>query len=131
MSMETDLRDKILGNAAVAALIGTRMYPESAAYGTALPCLVMQRISTHHTHSHSGISGYAVARMQITALAETPEGRIALGEAVRLAIDAFVGTQGSFYFAIYLADTRDDYLDDVPVYRRQLDFEVQYNEPDV
>lgn len=94
MVIEEALQAHLTDDADVAALVGTRVYPLRAEQGAARPYLVYQRISTPRVRSHSGPSGLAYPRFQITAVADSYSAARSLANAVREALDGYSGDMG-------------------------------------
>ncbi len=102
----------LAGNAGVKALAGSRIYPLVAPPDVTLPAIAYQRISGPRVHSHSGSSGLASPRFQFTALASTYSGAKALVNAMRQALDCYVGiVLGVQIHAIVLENEVDGYND--------------------
>lgn len=91
MSIETGLYSKLAGTAGVAALVGTRIYPQVVPQEQDLPALAYQRISGAPRYTHSGDAGLTRARFQITCLAATYAGVKALAAVVRAALTGATG----------------------------------------
>jgi len=94
MVIEEALYSHLAADGGVSALVGNRIYPIEAPQQAALPYLVYQRVSGPRVRSHSGPSGLASPRFQITGAAETYPSLRALMNAVRVALDGFRGTMG-------------------------------------
>jgi hypothetical protein len=125
--MESDLRALIIGDSAVNAMVGDRVYPLLLPQQPTLPAIAYQRISSSHVHSHSGVSGYCTARVQFACYAQSFAEAASLGDKLRAAIDAWAGVQGATSFAgILLLDERDAFEEEALSFRKDLDFEVQY-----
>lgn len=96
MNIEEQLNYYLAGNTSIAALVADRIYPLVAPQEAALPYLVYQRISTVRERSHSGPSGLAHPRFQITAAAEEYSTLRDLANAVRGALDGSALAQAVF-----------------------------------
>jgi hypothetical protein len=79
-------RTKLVGTAAVAALLGTRIYPDHLPQSTTLPAAVYYGISGTDEPRLSGLAGFATERIQIDAYAETRLAANALALAIRDAL---------------------------------------------
>ena len=64
-------RTKLIGTAAVAAILGTRIYPDHLPQGATLPAAVYHVVSGTDEVDLAGMSGVAHARIQIDAYAKT------------------------------------------------------------
>ena len=79
-------------NGATAA--DNRIFPMTAPEGQASPKVIYQEIGTGSVYSARGGVGLADARVQITALASTPDAAAALLERIRVLLHGFVGAAG-------------------------------------
>jgi len=64
-------RTKLIGTAAVAAILGTRIYPDYLPQGATLPAAVYHVVSGSDEVDLAGMSGVAHSRVQIDAYATT------------------------------------------------------------
>jgi hypothetical protein len=71
MSVEVAIIDYLLAGSAVAAIIGTRIFPLTRPQGSALPALTVTRISGAPVYASDGEAGLLDARLQIDSYAET------------------------------------------------------------
>ena len=76
-------------DAAVAALVGARVYPQHRPQGTALPALVYRRIAGQSGKAFDGPDGMTEARVEVEALAATYGEAKGLSEAFREAFARF------------------------------------------
>lgn len=95
MTIRNALRQELVDNAAVTALVGSKVRPGIADTDDALPYLVYSKDRNDHTRHQTASSGRALARFTITATDTTAEKADALYDVVRLALDTFTGTLGS------------------------------------
>lgn len=116
----------------VSALVGTRVYPLVAPQDADLPLLVYQRISTPRVRSHSGPSGLAYPRFQITARATSVSQLRDLANKVRIALDGFKGVMGGGsgvnVGASFQENERDVYGETTKEYSVQMDFTIWHRE---
>jgi Protein of unknown function (DUF3168) len=121
------------GNAGVAALVGTRIYPMIRARGDVLPALVYSVISASPIATLNN-SGYADDIFSVSCDAVTYAGAQTLADAVALALDNFKYTEATpsavapFIYACRL-DSRAETIDNSgeragATYRVTLDFYV-------
>lgn len=92
MSAANDLRTYLLANTAVAAAIGTRMYPDALEQGAALPAAVYQVISRTHVQHLQGITTAGTVRVQIDCYAATRLAADAVAEAIVAALRLLAAT---------------------------------------
>ncbi|HEV2378716.1 MAG TPA: DUF3168 domain-containing protein [Terriglobia bacterium] len=133
MSVETGLVRILTTNSGVSALVATRIYPVLAVEGTPFPCLVYQRISTaRDANSMDNAAELPRARFQFSCLASNFTDAVALEVAVRTALAGFTGlADDTTIQAALVVDTRDTFeydLSTTGAYRRDLDFEIYYQE---
>lgn len=84
-------RTKLVGTAAVAAILGTRIYPDHLPQSTTLPAAVYYGISGTDEPQLSGLAGFATERIQIDAYASTRSAANALALAIRDALTSSWG----------------------------------------
>lgn len=126
---EKAIIDILLADAAVTALVGTRVYFATAPQAPVLPYIVMYRISAPRVHSLEGPSGLAAARIQIDMYAKSGASARAVGEAVRVALDCFRDEQSGVNLqCVLLLDEMDGYSEDPELRYVTHDYRVWYNE---
>jgi len=129
MAIEENLYSYLTNDAAIAALVGTRVYPLTAEQGASLPLLVYQRVSTPREVSQSGSSGLAHPRFQISCLAASYGDAVALANAVVAALNGYKGTFGAGSIQASFVDTELDVYDfDTNRYRRIVDVIIWHAE---
>lgn len=94
MTIETELRAYTLAGAEVAALVGTRMYPQHLPQNPTLPALVYQRIDTRRLHDMDGPDQLPRPRIQIAAWASSAATAWETVDAVRRRLDGYRGAMG-------------------------------------
>jgi len=116
-------------NVAVAALVTTRVFFADSPQSPALPFVLMTRIGTQYVHSLNSNAGLCNARIQLDCYSKTQKEARSVGQAVRLALDIFRGTDSGVNIqAVLLLDTMDAY-DETPELRRVTqDYHVWYND---
>lgn len=95
MSVEGAFASHLKADAAVAALVGSRIYRVVAPPKSAVPYIVMQRITADHKRHMAAAVGLAAAGIQLTCWDYVPQGAYETAEAVREATDHFRGTMGN------------------------------------
>lgn len=98
--VEKTLRARLLSQAPVTTLVGTRIYPNGLPQDPVLPAVTYRRISGQHIHSHSGVSNLINARIQFNCYAAEMTGTgygvaKSLAKAVRNALDSYVGADAN------------------------------------
>lgn len=111
-TVEEALRSKLVGTAAVTALVGQRVYPLVLPDGQALPAVVYQRVTTARGASHTATVGRGLvnATMQFACIGLTYGSARAVATAVRQALEWLRETiSGVDVDAIHFGDEEDGY----------------------
>lgn len=114
MSVETTLYDAIVGDATLAALIGTRCYPVKLPDNVVFPALAYSVIS----QSPLGSGGCAMARVQVDCHAATYAAVKTLRDGL---VALAMATSGWWY-----SGGPDAYLDVSGHYQQPIDFMIPY-----
>ncbi len=131
--IEKSLRGALLGNATVAALVGTRIYPMILPQARVWPgpSLTFQRISTTSPVALTGETGPERMRVQIDSWDDSWTGVRALAIAVKNALQGFAGALGGGeeLFGVFMDSQRDFFESEVGpsgegMYRVSQDFFV-------
>jgi len=116
-------------DAGVIALVGSRIYPQVIPQDVALPAMAYQRISGPRDHTHSGPSGLARARVQITCSASSYSQAKGVAAAVRESVDGFKGTMLDVTVgAAFVEDEIDGYGTSQETFTVRLDVNAWYQE---
>jgi len=118
MTIEISLFDVLSGDAAIAALVGTRIFPGLMPAATTMPAIVWQRIAGHDESALSGHSGLENARVQVSVWAKTRLAARTLAGLTKLAL-----VNDATLRATVLMDM-DDYDPDSKDYRVTVDFSI-------
>lgn len=131
----SDFRAVVLGDATIAALVGTRMYPSLLPQNPTLPALTYQQVSGVREVILDGPVDLVPFRIQVDCYAWTTLERDALAKAVRLKLHGFSGDVGGSppTWRIGLASLDNEQDNDEPeqtpkIFRKILDFLVYANE---
>lgn len=91
MSIGKAIYSILSNNGAVAALVGTKIFPARAEQGTEYPFIVYNTISTNpsNTYGASGKSTLDMVRVQITVLANTQAAIDNIASKIRIALDYY------------------------------------------
>lgn len=117
MSLETDIVD------ALTSLVGGRVFPDVAEYGTARPYITYQQVGgAAENFLEAAPVGKRNARVQINCWATT---RIAANDLARSAEDALINSSLNAYVLGAFIATREDDLDP-PIYGTHQDFSFWY-----
>ena len=88
-SPEAVCRSALVADPAVAALVGTRVYPVIAPATADLPFVTFRRSGIQREHTLSGPMGMPVVQMTVDMYATTYEGVRELADRVRLTLDGY------------------------------------------
>lgn len=89
------IRTRLLADASVAALVGTRIQSDVLEQGQTLPAITYQVIDTVPNETLAAISDVSRARVQVDCFGATRGAANALADAVRLSLQMFRGLIGS------------------------------------
>lgn len=135
MSLETDLRVRLLANATVSGLVSTRVYPNILPQKPTLPALVYSRISGPRIHTLTGTSGWSDARIQIDSWGATYIAAQDLAAAVRASLDGFIGSlddgnspAATRRVAVRLDNERDLFEEEPDFYRVTQDYAIKHED---
>ena len=123
VDFEKSLVATLKGNAPLAALVGTKIFPLIVPQGTAFPCISYQRISGMPANTLSGHSGLEEIDLQIDVWAKTYTEAKAIAKAVRAAMPA-KGTP----FSAHLRMDEDLPGDDGTYFRVSMEYVVWFQE---
>jgi len=120
--MEAAVRAHLIADSAVAALAGTRIYPNVLPQGVAYPAIRYQRIDTPRVYTKGGYTGLSRPRLQIDCYAPTKKAAADLAAAVRTAMER--------YPRAVCENESDGYEPEPapPVYVRTLEFRIWHEE---
>lgn len=135
MSIETSLRDALVANAAVLALISTRIYPQMRAENSPLPAIVYRTVSEDPQRSLRSTAALSRSTIEYECIATTVAGAKALAEAVRQAIADTTGTLGDVsHVAVQHSRSSDLFYDpydgsSAGTYSVLVEFDVMHRTP--
>lgn len=116
----------------VAAIIGSRIYPNVIPQDASLPALAYQVISRPGLMAHDGPPGYAWPRFQFTAQADDFDQVVDLMNKLRIAFDGFSGLMGGVggvqIEGAFVKQIRDDYQFATSRETRRLDVIIHHIE---
>jgi hypothetical protein len=117
----------VTGNAGIAALVSTRVYPMMLPQEPTLPAITYQRISTPRVTAHDGGTGLEYPRFQFDVYAATYAGARALAKLLVALFNAKKSavTTGTVTF---VESDRDNYDPDTGVFRRMVDVVLWCND---
>lgn len=89
---EHGVRYLLINDAAVAALVETRIHPQRAPQGGTLPYQVFRRINADHQRHMAAASGTVEVIVQLDIVSESWETAKSIANANREALDGYLGT---------------------------------------
>ena len=92
MTIGAALRNHLLADAQIAAIVGTRLFPLRLPQKVVLPAIVLTRISEVRYGHLRGNEALARPRYQVDCWATTHDGATALGTLVRQRLNGYTGT---------------------------------------
>lgn len=127
MTIEADLYSRLTGHAGLAALIGTRLYPDAAPQNASRPYVVYQRISTTRWQALSGVVVAASPRFQLTVYADSVSDLVSVAAQLRAAVLAMADSTVTVYERT-LDNESTGYDDESHLFRRDLDVRILHSE---
>ena len=131
------LRAYLLSDGVIAGIVGNAVYPIKLPQAQTQPSIVYTRISETEGYHMQGPNGLLSSRFQIDAWAKSIDVASTLANAIKERIGGFSGTisfgtdspadfvkvQG-----IFLTDAREDYDNDMQMYRMSRDYFIWYED---
>jgi hypothetical protein len=127
------LREFLLGDSNIAALVVARVFPVVLPQGTKLASVVYTRISGQGDYTMQGPSGYARPRIQIGAWAPKADDAVILANRVKDRLDGYAGAMGSggnvvTVQGVFMSDEREQYDDVVQMFGVSRDYFIHHEE---
>lgn len=94
MSLESALVALITGNAPVAAVLGTRLYPDVIPQDQPMPAGHYRTVSTRPAMAHSGEAGVDFSTVRFSIFAPLRADAISLRELIKPVVSGYKGTSG-------------------------------------
>ena len=128
--IEELLRDHVLANAGVAALIGTRWYPQHLPQQPTLPAVRYWRVDSPEVITKPNVSTLRIirARFQIDVYAVSYTALLAVRVALLPVLWAFTWGASNSVIGTRVADMRDGFEETSGRWRMGIDVMVTYNE---
>ena len=129
------VRKILADNAAIAAIVATRIYPLfNIPQNAKKPYITYNQNSADHVHHLGGPSGGAKYQIDVHAFADSDTAMRSLGVAIRKALDGYLGTvtvggDSVIIEQSFLKAEMDDTVDaqdgsDKPIFIRQFEFSI-------
>ena len=134
MSIEAAIYTILAAATDVTDLTSTRIYDDAADQDPTLPYITAFKVDDVHVHHMGGASGITEARVQVDVYAASSVSRFNVFDAVRNALDGYVGTSSSVVISkCFLLSDRGVYIapyegERFGIYRSIMDFEIAYFE---
>lgn len=103
--IEADLFIYLTSQASITSLISTRIYPDAAPQGSALPLIIYSKQSTERQVTLKRSVGVCTARMQLDIFASSRTVCENLLEQIRLRTDGFQGNWGTTFIHLCRFDS--------------------------
>lgn len=127
MSIEAAVFSRITSDPAIAALIGTRLYPDRAPDAALKPYAIYQRISTVRNLTHDNADTPITVRMAVDCYAETRQQSREIADAVTNTMHGKTWSTGTIAVQLAALDNdAADYLEGVRLHRSSVDFLITY-----
>lgn len=120
MSLANSIYATLSANAPLVALVGKRIYLGNGPDNPVAPYIIWQGIGADPGQVHTGATGATERLMQFACFAETPEGAIAVRDALVAALDGVTLANGDN--GTLEDDNRDDFDEAAQLYRCDADF---------
>lgn len=127
--IEEAIRDKLLNDANVSALVGTRIYSSELPQKPTYPALIYERVDSERDFTMEGPSGFVESTFQIRVYAESYQEAKDLSNKTRQALNGLSEiVLGVRIHAIFLQSDSDEFDDDLEINSAILDFTVNHDE---
>ncbi|AHE52636.1 tail completion protein gp17 [Sphingomonas sanxanigenens] len=131
--MEEALRDRLLANPGLSALVGDRIWWVERPQSSALPALTLQLISPGRTYTHDGPAGFYGPRVQCDSWGGSYGSARLVSRALLAAIEPATTVGGVEFKAAFLDSERDMPVSEMPdrttIFRVSQDFFVWWKLP--
>jgi hypothetical protein len=126
MTVETDIRARLVADGTVNGLVSSRIYPLKLPQKPTLPAITYSRISGIRSQLLGGSSTWGFGRIEINGWATSYVQAQSIAAAVRTSLNGFVGKLNSRPSVIRLENERDLYEDEDEIYRVIQDYLVNH-----
>ena len=104
------IRDRLLADLPIAAVVGTKVYRNSFPIGVTFPCITVKRIDGARTNDTHQTTGRSRARVQVSVFASTDEAADTLNQLVADALNSLHDIPLSSAYVIRCSDAGDSPL---------------------
>lgn len=103
--MEEEFRALLTGDAATAALVGTRVYPATYPQTAVDPCVRYRKVAGGPGMTMAGSDGLAAEQIQVDVRALTAASALSIRDAIVAKLHGFKGQQGDVMFQAIALDS--------------------------
>jgi len=141
MPLGRALRNILINDVGVAAIVVARVYPLSASQNATLPCIIYSMVGEETHYSADGEVGMTTVRVQFDMYAEETadvpypyDTAVSLADKVRLAISGYSGTASAVVIRSILHESTRDLTEptvdkgEKVIVRRSSDYEVTHDQ---
>lgn len=128
MTIETLLFTRLSTFAGLAALIGTRVYPNIAPQNATRPFVSYRRVTSDRPPAMGSDSGVVRARFQFDTFADEIDSALAVRDQIRAALKRWRDVGPPVVQDTFLVTEIDLYEDDSRIHHLADDYEVNYRE---
>ena len=119
------VRNILVSNAAITALIASRIYPLILPQGSPFPAVTYNIVSNNPLHCKNGAASQDEIRLSLNIWSRKYEEAEAIAEASRNALDNYAGiSKGQTINKIQIINEVDLYEEEPNVYHKVLDFKI-------
>ena len=113
----------------LSGLASGRIYPYKLPQGVALPACTYMKVSAPRDHTQQGPSGLVSARIQVSSWGNAYDDAKTLSDAVRQALDGYMGTTDGVYIGgVQLVNETDLSEPEPAIFQTAMDFKVLHGE---
>lgn len=130
---ETAIRNQLINDAALSAIVSSRVYPVIAPVSADLPWIVFKRTGVRREGTLSNPAGVPTVTLEIATFAMSYEDAREIADLVRLVLDGYGGTTDNVEIKqVSLENELDDFVqlgsDSLPVFQVTQNFDVIWQE---
>jgi len=127
--IEEAIRNKLLNDANVSALVGTRIYTNEIPQKPTYPVILYEQINSERDFTMQGPSGIVTTSIQIRAYDSNYSGVKDLTTKIRQVLNGLTETiLGVNIFGIFLQNESDEYDEDLEINSTILDYSISHDE---
>jgi hypothetical protein len=129
MTISEALRAFLLAQPSIAALVGTRIYPQVLPQKPAYPAITYAQVSGIRVRGLDGPTGRARPRIAVNSWGASHREMDAVASAVRAALDGYAGPMGDLVVDSAVLDNEIEFFEeDAGVHRKLQDYIISHEE---